>query len=260
MTIHIRRGLFAIILPFVTMATLGCAVERPPGESARLMVSASQPATTSPASDSGLTGYEVDPAYEEAMDAFDRSAAARPRIIGGTVFIGSSSFTRWKTLEQDMSEFKAVNRGFGGSCTDDVLYYARRILAPLRPARIVYCCGSNDLAGKRSPESVVENFKRFVAIAREISPKVTVSFVAMNAAPVRAAFAAKFDRANKSIADWAARTPGVFFIDARPGLFDEKGNAIESLFLKDRLHLNPPGNKIWSANIAKGLLAQTTKR
>lgn len=243
-----------LFLAASVLALLDCAAHEATAQQPRMMsVAATQPATSQPAG-RGLSKYKINPAYEKAMEAFDKSATMKP--TGGTVFIGSSSFTRWKSLETDMAEFHAINRGFGGSRTNDLLYYEHRILDPLKPSRIVYFCGSNDLASKWSPQTAFENFKQFVVAARQISPGVKIYYLAANAAPVRSQYKAQFDELNRDVAKWAPTTTDVFFIDARPGLFDENGKAIESLFAKDRLHLNEQGNKIWMENIRGGLKAR----
>jgi lysophospholipase L1-like esterase len=205
-----------------------------------------------------LAGYKAQEKWDKAVAAFETSATTRPVKTGGTVFIGSSSFTKWKTLEKDMAQFNAVNRGFGGSKTDDLLYYAKRILAPLKPTRIVYYCGSNDLAAKRTPEVVLANFKTFVAMARAMVPNIPVYFIAENAGPKRVPFTTAFEKTNNDVRRWASQTPGVYFIDARDGLFNADGSPKANLFLKDGVHLNDDGYKIWQAHITKALLANPT--
>jgi lysophospholipase L1-like esterase len=213
-------------------------------------------ATTRPASQParpGLAAYVIKPAYEKAISQFETSATTRPVKIGGTVFIGSSSFTRWKTLEKDMAAFDAVNRGFGGSRSDDILYYASRILTPLRPTRIVYYCGGNDLASKRSAEIVIENFKLFVTVVRHELPAAQIYFVAQNVTPKRAVYAEGDREINQAIAAWAMKVPGVHYLDAQTGLLDAGGNPRPDLFVKDGIHLNDDGYRIWKANIEREL-------
>jgi lysophospholipase L1-like esterase len=239
-------------------ATLIAALLAPPR--ARSAPLSRQPtlssATTRPTSQParpGLAAYVVKQAYEKAIAQFETSATTRPVKIGGTVFIGSSSFTRWKTLEKDMAAFDAVNRGFGGSRSDDILYYASRILTPLRPTRIVYYCGGNDLASKRSAEIVIENFKLFVAVVRRELPAAEIYFVAQNITPKRAVYANGDREINQTIAAWAGTVPGVHYLDAQAGLLDSNGNPRPELFVKDGIHLNEDGYRIWRANIEREL-------
>lgn len=210
-------------------------------------------ATTEPTGP-GLAAYKVKPDYEKAIKQFETVATTHPSPTGGTVFIGSSSFTRWKTLEKDLAKYKAINRGFGGSRTDDVLYYAHRLLAPLKPARIVYYCGTNDLASKRPAATVLANFEAFVTAARQESPGVEILFLAANVTPKRTIFASGYRQVNAEVAQWARTVPGVHFVDSTVGLVDAKGQPKPELFVKDGIHLNEQGYKIWRGNIERALV------
>lgn len=212
-------------------------------------------AATTESTGPGLAAYKVKADYEKAIKLFETVATTRPSPTGGTVFIGSSSFTRWKSLEKELAKYTAINRGFGGSRSDDVLYYAHRLLAPLKPTRIVYYCGTNDLASKRPAATVVANFEAFVTAARQESPGVEIFFLAANVTPKRTIFATGYRQVNQEVAKWAATVPGVHYVDATVGLVDDKGMPKGDLFVKDGIHLNEQGYKIWRANIERALVA-----
>jgi len=210
------------------------------------------PATTQP-SDSRLAAYKVQPKLETAIKRFETTATTQPAKTGGTVFIGSSSFTKWKTLEKDMAQFDAVNRGFGGSHTDDLLYYARRILQPLQPARIVCYCGGNDVDQGRPAETIAANIQAFMKVVRQDFPGVKVYYFATNYTPKRAKRAGVIRDVNQAVQRWAQTTSDVIYVDAMTGLLDAEGNPMATLFLKDGIHLNADGYRIWQANITKAL-------
>ena len=44
------------------------------------------------------------------------------------LFIGSSSFTKWKTVQQDFPDYKILNRAFGGSTLVDVIRYVASVI------------------------------------------------------------------------------------------------------------------------------------
>ncbi|MFG0259146.1 MAG: hypothetical protein ACF8LK_02245, partial [Phycisphaerales bacterium JB041] len=83
--------------------------------------------------------------YEREIWAFEAADRADPPEPGRVLFIGSSSFRLWKTLEADMVPVPVLNRGFGGSKTGEVLAVFDRIVVPYAPSVIVYYCGDNDL-------------------------------------------------------------------------------------------------------------------
>lgn len=199
--------------------------------------------------------YQINSEWEKIVSVWESQNAP----INGTVFLGSSSFAMWTTLEQDMAEFKAINRGFGGSTTSDALYYAQRILNPLKPNRIVYYEGTNDIAMGKDPEMAIANFMAFVDIARSINPQVEIYFVFAHTAPVRSQFAKEYERLNNAAQALSRVMPGVYALDANKGLTDNKGRPREDLYLSDRLHLNEQGYKIWKQNIRRGLQNKPVK-
>ena len=87
--------------------------------------------------------------WEHSIRAFEARDRRRAPVPGSIVFVGSSSFTLWSSLEADMAPLPAVNRGFGGALIDDVVRYADRIVVPYHPAAVVLFAGTNDIAGAR---------------------------------------------------------------------------------------------------------------
>ena len=72
--------------------------------------------------------------WEDTIARFDADAASRPK--GAIVLTGSSSFARWRTMEEDLAPLTVVPRGFGGSTMADVLHYVDRLVKPYHsPAR-----------------------------------------------------------------------------------------------------------------------------
>ena len=62
------------------------------------------------------------------------------------LFTGSSSFRMWNNIQEDFPGYTILNRGFGGSTLQDVIYYAKDIIFPYRPRQLVIYCGENELA------------------------------------------------------------------------------------------------------------------
>ena len=71
-------------------------------------------------------------------------------LQGGVCFIGSSTFTFWTRLEDDMREAgitdaKCFNAAFGGACTRHVNAHIEALCLRFRPKVVVYFCGTNDI-------------------------------------------------------------------------------------------------------------------
>ncbi|GAB3926672.1 GDSL-type esterase/lipase family protein [Larkinella terrae] len=189
----------------------------------------------------GLLAQE--PRFESEIKAYETRAVNDPPIPGSTFFVGSSTWRLWgPALEEDFSRFQPVNRGFGGATIPDVLRVMDRIILPHCPARIVFSCGGNDLAGGDAPETVVKNFKTFLARIWQANPLTEVYFVSNRHSPAREKFKKQGDQFNKQIKQLSEKVDGLYYVDVVP-LTDGKDRA--ELFLADGLHLNREGQKRW---------------
>lgn len=89
---------------------------------------------------------------------------ARP-LPGGIFFVGSSTFTFWTHLEDDMRqagiETPCWNAAFGGSCSHHIINAMNSICIFWAPSVVVYFCGTNDLNMHENTTVPFENFKLF---------------------------------------------------------------------------------------------------
>lgn len=182
--------------------------------------------------------------WEKDIAAFEQADREHPPEKGSIVFTGSSTIRRWKTLAADFPRFRVVNRGFGGSQMEDSLHFAERILVPHEPSAVVIFAGSNDINAGKAPETVVENFKAFVAKLRTRLPKTEICFIEITTSPSRWTQRDKVLEANRQIRAFCEHTEGVKFIAAREKFLGSNGEPREELFEADRLHPNVDGYKI----------------
>ncbi len=178
--------------------------------------------------------------FEKVIVGFEKKDQAKAPPQGATLFVGSSSFAIWRDLEKDFADLPAINRGFGGSTLPEVIHYARRVILPYRPSRIVVYCGENDVASGASPELVLENFTRLVELVRRELPGVKVWYLTMKLSQSRLKFRAAFERANALIREFADRADDVGYIDIYTVLLKD-GQPIDEMYLKDKLHMNRSG-------------------
>lgn len=178
--------------------------------------------------------------FEKAIAAYEAKDRAKAPPQGATLFVGSSSFALWRELEKDFADLPAINRGFGGSTLPEVIHYARRIILPYRPSRIVVYCGENDIAAGASPEMVLENFAHLVELVRKELPGVKVCYLTMKLSQSRLKHREAFERANGLIRELADRADDVGYIDIYTVLLKD-GQPIEEAYLKDKLHMNRSG-------------------
>ncbi len=182
--------------------------------------------------------------YEKDLLRFEKEDQATPPTNETTFFVGSSTFTIWKEIPEDFAEFHAVNRGFGGSQISQWLEVAAdRILVPHAPNRIVFFCGCNDIAGGKTPEKTLEDFKAFVMKMRASNPRVIIHFCALHMPPVRKAHWENFRIFNASVKEIADKDPNIYYVDFAAATNDDQNGGSEELFQKDRLHLTREGEK-----------------
>lgn len=171
------------------------------------------------------------------------------------LFIGSSSFRMWDSLQSYFPSYHILNRGFGGSTLSDVIYYADDIIFPYRPKQIVIYCGENDLTAPNVDEAVV--FDRFIILFEMIRKRfndIPILFISIKPSPSRKQYRASVESANASIQYFLSQQKHTGFIDVYHLMLDERGNPKPEIFQSDSLHMNKNGYQIWQRAIAPHLI------
>lgn len=192
--------------------------------------------------------------FENDIRAFEEKDKLSPPPANGTVFVGSSTFTRWNELEKTFSSFSAINRGFGGSTFPDINHYVDRIVTAYKPKKVVVYAGSNDIAElKHSGEEVFSDFKKFVGLVRKKLPGTDIYVISLSVAPCRLEWSKNFDTANRLIAKYVKSSSQLHYIDVIPVMRDTTGKLKNDLFGPDRLHMNENGYALWTTVIEREL-------
>ena len=104
---------------------------------------------------------------------------------GEIVFYGASNFTRWKEQKYGNPNLReaivgasgapcCINRGFGSSCSEHMLYYYHRMVKPLEPRVLVcYVFGNYGIFGY-TPEEAWEIGQRLLAYVRNDFPDIHI--------------------------------------------------------------------------------------
>lgn len=191
--------------------------------------------------------------WAEEIDRLTAADATNPPPTGGVVFVGSSSIRLWKTLAEDFPDIATVNRGFGGSALADSVHYFDRLVLPHRPRVVVLFAGTNDLWSGKSPEAVLADFKAFRTRLHATLPEAKLINLSITLAPSRARIHEQMRAANRLIAADCATDPRCTFVDINTPMAGPDGVIPDSLFVKDRLHLNADGYAIWKRVLAPHL-------
>ena len=169
-----------------------------------------------------------------------------------TLFIGSSSFTKWKTLEQDLPEYAPLNRAFGGATLLDVIRYQNDVVYKYNPERIVIYCGENDIASSDTitGKMVLDRFKLLYQPIREKFPTIEIYFISLKPSVLRWSMKDRMIDANNQIKAFCKSQKNTHFISIWDQmLVHSKPNPI--LFIEDKLHMNQLGYAIWMKEMRK---------
>jgi lysophospholipase L1-like esterase len=183
--------------------------------------------------------------FESSILAFEKKDKESPPPADPVLMVGSSSFAMWRSAPDDLKPFPVINRGFGGSTLKDVLHYFDRVVVPYKPRLILLYEGDNDMAGHKDPEKLLADVKTFVERVKKELPRTPVLILSIKPSTSRAALWPKVQEANRLVADYAKTQKGVETVDVGTALLGDDGKPKDELFLKDKLHMNKDGYKLW---------------
>jgi len=177
--------------------------------------------------------------FRTEIDAFLEEDKVSPPPRHAILFIGSSIFRGWEHLKEQMAPLPVFNRAFGGSRTEDILFYMDKVVLPFEPAIIVYYCGSNDVNAGEKARAISGRFREFAERVHAKLPATRIFFVSINRAPQKQARWDIIDEANRQVRDFCRADRRLGFIDVNPVLFDRQGNPRMELYREDKLHFKP---------------------
>ena len=196
--------------------------------------------TSATADDAAFAKWEGDIA---AIEAKIRSGES-PQ--GSILFVGSSSIRLWK-LKESFPERVTLNHGFGGSQMADSVHFFERIVVPVKPSVIVIYAGDNDIAQKKTPQVVAEDFAQFAAKVKDQLPECRkVIFVAIKPSVKRWALADTIKATNQLVRKNCEKDDRLHFLDVWTPMLDANGQPRKELLLEDGLHMNADGYQIWN--------------
>ena len=172
------------------------------------------------------------------------------------LLVGSSSFTKWKDVQDYFPAHTMLNRGFGGSSLTDLIFYANDVLLKYKPKQILIYCGENDLTGGPSitADTVFERLKTLYTLIRSRYKKVPIAYISMKPSPSREKYLVTMQKANELIKSFMEKQKRAAYIDVYHSMFDADGKILTNIFLSDKLHMNAAGYKIWQGIIAPYLI------
>jgi lysophospholipase L1-like esterase len=194
--------------------------------------------------------------FANDIAAFKNQDSVAPPPKHAILFVGSSSFTKWKDVQEYFPKYTIINRGFGGSILLDVIRYEKDIIFPYQPKQIVIYCGENDVASSDTitPEMVLGRVKQLITDIRKEFPKVNIAFISLKPAPSRWRMKDRMMASNALIKKYLKKKRNTEFINVWDAMLDAEGNPIADIFIEDKLHMNAKGYAIWQQLIEPHLM------
>ena len=186
--------------------------------------------------------------FDKQIEAFVQWDAKNSYPEQALLFVGSSSIRLWKTRES-FPEYKVINRGFGGAEISDVLFYIEETTLKYKPKVIVFYCGDNDIADKKTPQRVLDDFKSFTKKVHDKLPATRIVFLPIKPSLARWSLWPAMQQANRLIEDFCKRQPYLFYCDTAAPMLNKNGSLRKDIFIEDGLHMNEKGYALWNKTL-----------
>ncbi|MEY3194196.1 MAG: hypothetical protein RIQ78_293 [Bacteroidota bacterium] len=189
--------------------------------------------------------------FRKEIQAFQRLDSITPPPPGQVLFVGSSSFRLWHDVQTYFPETPILNRGFGGSCLTDLIYYEKQIIKPYAPRKILIYCGENDLADSDTTDAhdILMRFSTLFELIRADFPHTPLAYVSIKPSPSRRRLMPKMIQANALIQEYLHEKPNTNYVDIFHPMLNENGEPRQELFLDDQLHMTRAGYDIWARTL-----------
>ncbi len=200
---------------------------------------------------SSLSKYIDDPQnakWEDAIQEFKKLDSTETYSNDAILFAGSSSIRLWNTIEEDMSPFKIIQRGYGGAKLNDFAYYAKEIIYPHNFKALVLFI-ANDISGSKkdkSPKDVADLFNYTIDLVRDKYQDVPIFWIQITPTLNRWDVWDRTNEANNLIKEMCENSENLYFIETENYFLTSDGLPNTDLFIEDQLHLNIDGYNKWS--------------
>ena len=191
--------------------------------------------------------------WEPEIRKFEELELKSASPAGANLFVGSSSIRMWK-LPASFPKHPCINRGFGGSEMADSARYADRIVIPSKPRVVVLYAGDNDISKGKSPATIRDDYRVFRDKIQTALPDTKIVVIAVKPSPSRWKLSEQALKANRLLREETMAGKNQVFVDIWTPMLAENGMPRAELFVKDQLHMNDDGYKLWSELIEPHLV------
>ena len=159
--------------------------------------------------------------WEETIQKLEQADQANPVTSTPILFVGSCLLLYGRILPSIFPGKNILNRGFGGSNFEDLLYYADRVIYPYKPSKVFVYEGDNDIAQGESPEKTLQRAKKLrKKIARALGDTPVV-FIAAKPSLARWEMKEDYLAFNSKLKAYAKKTRPYRYADVWPRLLEK---------------------------------------
>ena len=201
-----------------------------------------------------LTGGTLIVVYAQDPHRFDKEIDSLkqlpiPKAENLAVFTGSSSIRLWEGLADDCRQYTAVNTGFGGSQTSDLLYFLDELVLRHNAKKVFIYEGDNDINAGKSPDSILRTTKEVVKRIHQAQPETHIYLISAKPSLARWHLKENYETYNVLLRTYCETEKNLTYIDVWSIMLDDKGALNEAIFKTDSLHLNRVGYQLWKQQI-----------
>jgi hypothetical protein len=185
----------------------------------------------------------------------DNATAGSPETI---LCLGSSSFRLWNTIDHDMHPYKILRRAYGGAKYCDLAIHAPALVQGLDFKAAMIFVG-NDITGSeldKTPDEIVRLSGLVIDTIRGQKPDAKVFLIAVTPTPSRFKHWSRIQQANEALEKLAKGRPNTYFVRTQDHYLTDQNEPRPELFVKDMLHQNADGYRIWSRILKESLADQ----
>jgi lysophospholipase L1-like esterase len=196
--------------------------------------------------------------FEKDIQKFEQQDAQTSPPQHGILFVGSSTIRIWD-VKKDFPGLPVLNRGFGGSEVSDVIHFFDRVVTPYHPDTIVFYSGDNDIAAKKTTQTVINDVKKFTTMVKRELPETRLIIFPPKPSVSRKALWPEMKAVGEAERKIVAGDKHFIFLNPTSQMLDAQGMPRPELLRADGLHMNAKGYKIW-ADMVRPLLENSKKK
>ena len=117
----------------------------------------------------------------------------------------------------------------------------------------MFYAGDNDIAGKKAPEQVLDDYVEFIGLVRKNIKQARIIYISIKPSPSRWSLWSDMAKTNKLIKMFIDSDDQQIYLDTATPMLNNRGKPYGHLFVSDSLHLSEEGYDLWSGILKPAL-------